>query len=336
MHSAKGLEWPVVITVNSSTRFKPQDQFVYRQSDDTIHWIVGSIEPPALAAAREEEEFREARQRERLWYVATTRARDLLVIPDLPGAPSRSWSRVMDLGQKQLPEIRADVLPDPVRSVVQSVVNDQTETVFAAEGERLAGASPPIIWDRPSERDADRSAEIVDAFVVDDASHALPEIGGAGALRRTILHKLMEELLTGELGSLRDQAAARAAELLAQLQASFRGERDEGGPDALEMAETALRTLALPELAPFLARLIPEIPLWAANPPHYLAGRADAAAIEGERIALVIDWKSDVNPTAAAHAAHVAQLRDYLRVTNAQRGAVVYMTLGQVSWIEPT
>ena len=106
MHSAKGLEWPVVITVNSSTRFKPQDQFVYRQSDDTIHWIVGGIEPPALAAAREEEEFREARQRERLWYVATTRARDLLVIPDLPGAPSRSWSRVMDLGQKQLSEIR--------------------------------------------------------------------------------------------------------------------------------------------------------------------------------------------------------------------------------------
>ncbi|MBA1914319.1 hypothetical protein HLX87_24535, partial [Escherichia coli] len=43
MHSAKGLEWPVVITVNSSTRFKPQDQFVYRQSDDTIHWIVGGI-----------------------------------------------------------------------------------------------------------------------------------------------------------------------------------------------------------------------------------------------------------------------------------------------------
>ncbi|WP_292869097.1 UvrD-helicase domain-containing protein [Mesorhizobium sp.] len=54
MHSAKGLEWPVVITVNSSTRFKPQDQFVYRQSDDTIHWIVGGIEPPELAAAREE------------------------------------------------------------------------------------------------------------------------------------------------------------------------------------------------------------------------------------------------------------------------------------------
>ena len=336
MHSAKGLEWPVVITVNSSTRFKPQDQFVYRQSDDTIHWIVGGIEPPALAAAREEEEFREARQRERLWYVATTRARDLLVIPDLPGAPSRSWSKVMDLGQKQLPEIHADVLPEPVLSVVQSVANDQTETVFAAEGERLAAASPPIIWDRPSERDADRSAEIVDAFVVDDASHALPEIDGAGALRGTILHKLMEEFLTGELASSRDQAAARAAELLAQLQSNLSGEGDEGGPDALEMADTALRTLALPELAPFLGQLVPEIPLWAANPPRYLAGRADAAAIQGDRITLIVDWKSDVNPTAATHGAHVAQLRDYLRVTNAQRGAVVYMTSAQVFWVEPT
>src|SRR5690606_19724843 len=116
MHSAKGLEWPVVITVNSSTRFKPQDQFVYRQSDDTIHWIIGGLEPPELAAAREEEEFREARQRERLWYVATTRARDLLVIPDLPRASSRSWSRVMDLGQGRLAELRTDLLPSPETS----------------------------------------------------------------------------------------------------------------------------------------------------------------------------------------------------------------------------
>jgi ATP-dependent exoDNAse (exonuclease V) beta subunit len=335
MHSAKGLEWPVVITVNSSTRFKPQDQFVYRQSDDTIHWIVGGIEPPALAAAREEEEFREARQRERLWYVATTRARDLLVIPDLPGAASRSWSRVMDLGQKQLSEIRADLLPEPVLSAAQSIVNEQTEAVFVAEGKRLAGASPPITWYRPSESDADRSAEIVDAFVVDDAPHALPEIDGAGALRGTILHKLMEELLTGELGPSREEAAKRAAELVAQLQANVSDEGDEGGPDAHEMAETALRTLGLPELAPFLAQLVPEIPLWAATPSHYLVGRADAAAIDGDRIVLVVDWKSDVNPSAKAHGLHVAQLRDYIRVTNAQRGAIVYMSAGQVSWIDP-
>ncbi|WP_420738121.1 UvrD-helicase domain-containing protein [Bradyrhizobium japonicum] len=334
MHSAKGLEWPVVITVNSSTRFKPQDQFVYRQSDDTIHWIVGGIEPPALVAAREEEEFREARQRERLWYVATTRARDLLVIPDLLGAPSRSWSRVMDLGQKRLSEIRADVLPEPVMSAPQPIANNQTVAVFAAEGERLAAASPPIVWDRPSERDADRSADLVDAFVVDAASDVTARIVGAGALRGAILHKLMEELLTGELECLLDAATRRAAELLAQLRSA--DETAVETPDPIEMAETALRTLALPELAPFLAQLVPEVPLWAANPPRFLAGRADAAAVEGERIALVIDWKSDVNPAAAAHSAHVAQLHDYLRVAGAERGAIVYMSAAQVFWVEPS
>ncbi|WP_247279095.1 UvrD-helicase domain-containing protein [Bradyrhizobium sp. 182] len=333
MHSAKGLEWPVVITVNSSTQFKPQDQFVYRQSDDTIHWIIGGIEPPELAAAREEEEFSEARQRERLWYVATTRARDLLVIPDLPGAPSRSWSRVMDLGQKRLPEIREDALPEPIMSAPQPIANNQTVAVFAAEGERLTAASPPILWNRPSDRDADRSADLVDAFVVDAAADVTARIVGAGALRGTILHKLMEELLTGELERFGEEVTRRATELLAQLQSD--DSTDAAGPDAIEMAETALRTLALPELVPFLAQLVPEVPLWAANPPRFLAGRADAAAIDGERIALVIDWKSDVNPAAAPHSAHVAQLRDYLRVTGAERGAIVYMSAAQVSWVEP-
>ncbi|UXU08410.1 hypothetical protein [Agrobacterium tumefaciens] len=67
VHSAKWLEWRVVIAVNSSSRFKPQDQFVLRHSDDTLHWIGGGIGPPDLAVALSEEEFREARQRERLW-----------------------------------------------------------------------------------------------------------------------------------------------------------------------------------------------------------------------------------------------------------------------------
>lgn len=335
MHSAKGLEWPVVITVNSSTRFKPQDQFVYRQSDDTIHWVVGGIEPPELAAARKEEEFREARQRERLWYVATTRARDLLVVLDLPGASSRSWSRVMDLGQKRLTELRTDALPASDVSSRQTLVNEQTDAIFRAEEERILAASAPIVWDRPSERDADRSAEFMDSFVVDTTSDG-QRVVGAGALRGNVLHKLMEELLNGELSPVPEVAIRRAAELLDQLQPVVDDETEMGGrPDPVEMATAVLRTLTLPELAPFVARLVPEIPLWAASPPRYLTGRADAALTEGDRIVLVVDWKSDVNPDAAAQGAHAAQLRDYLQVTGAERGAIVYMSAGHVSWIEP-
>ena len=50
---------------------------------------------------------------------------------------------------------------------------------------------------------------------------------------------------------------------------------------------------------------------------------------------MLADWKSDVNPDAAAQSAHAAQLRDYLVITGAERGAVVYMSSGHVSWIEP-
>lgn len=334
MHSAKGLEWPVVIPVNSSTLFKPQDQFVYRQSNDTIHWIVGGLEPPELAAARQEEEFREARQRERLWYVATTRARDLLVIPDLPGASSRSWSRVMDLGQSSLGELRTDALPAPESTPAHTQVNEQTEAVFLSEAERIVAASAPIVWDRPSQRDPDRSADITDGFVVDMTSDG-QRIVGAGALRGNVLHKLMEELLNGELPSIREQAIQRAAELLEQLQPIVDDQDESSGPDPVEMATTAIRTLGLPELTPFIPWLIPEIPLWAARPPRFIAGRADAVMMEGDRIALVVDWKSDANPDAAAQGAHAAQLRDYLVVTGAERGAVVYMSTGHVSWIEP-
>lgn len=334
MHSAKGLEWPVVIAVNSSTLFKPQDQFVYRQSDNTIHWIVGGIEPPELVAARKEEEFREARQRERLWYVATTRARDLLVIPDLPGASSRSWSRVMDLGQSRLAELRTDTLPVPEATPDHIHVNEQTEAVFVAEGERVAAASSPIVWDHPSERDPDRSADMTDSFVVGVTSDG-QRVVGAGALRGNILHKLMEEFLNGELPSVQEQAVQRATELLDQLQPAVGDQAVASGPEPREMATTALRTLGLRELTPFISRLVPEMPLWAASPPRFLAGRADAVVVESARITLVVDWKSDVNPDAAAQSAHAAQLRDYLVITGAERGAVVYMSSGHVSWIEP-
>jgi exodeoxyribonuclease-5/CRISPR-associated exonuclease Cas4 len=159
-------------------------------------------------------------------------------------------------------------------------------------------------------------------------------IVGAGALRGNVLHKLMEELLNGELPSVREQAIQRAAELLDQLQPVVDDQDQAGGPDPVEMATTALRTLGLTELAPFISRLVPEIPLWAASPPRFLAGRADAVMMEADRIALVVDWKSDVNPDAAAQGAHAAQLRDYLVVTGAKRCAVVYMSSGHISWVE--
>ena len=74
IHKAKGLEWPVVIPINSTTELYRPDQFVHRQSDNTLHWMVGGVAPPDLAAARAAEcgktptsarEFGTSRVRER-------------------------------------------------------------------------------------------------------------------------------------------------------------------------------------------------------------------------------------------------------------------------------
>ena len=82
--------------------------------------------------------------------------------------------------------------------------------------------------------------------------------------------------------------------------------------------------------------LIAEFPVYAADGPEdLLAGRADAVAVEGDRIVAVIDWKSDVAPDAAARRAHAGQMSDYLAATGARRGAVVYLSLGEVAWIGP-
>ncbi|MBP0587641.1 hypothetical protein J8J22_21510, partial [Mycobacterium tuberculosis] len=65
-----------------------------------------------------------------------------------------------------------------------------------------------------------------------------------------------------------------------------------------------------------------------------LAGRADALAISDQGIDTAIDWKSDVNPTSAVRKAHVQQLRDYITATQANGGAVVYLTSGEIVWVE--
>ncbi|TIQ75356.1 MAG: hypothetical protein E5X64_38600, partial [Mesorhizobium sp.] len=101
---------------------------------------------------------------------------------------------------------------------------------------------------------------------------------------------------------------------------------------------TAWRTLHLPEIAALRPRLVPEWPIYAlvadASEPTALAGRIDAVALDNGRAAVVLDWKSDIAPTEEDMRIHAGQLGDYLRTTGASRGALVYMTLGTVRWVE--
>jgi hypothetical protein len=49
---------------------------------------------------------------------------------------------------------------------------------------------------------------------------------------------------------------------------------------------------------------------------------------------MVFDWKSDVDPKADDRAAYAHQLAQYVHVLRAKLGAIVYMTTGEIQWVE--
>src|SRR4029079_2296244 len=113
--------------------------------------------------------------------------------------------------------------------------NGQTEHVFAAERSTLDAAFERVAWVRPSEKDqAIVQFEMSSMAAWEQPINARAVVGG-GSVRGNILHKLMEELLTGELQVSTQAAHERATHLICQL-----GTVDgPPGLDAQELAGTA-------------------------------------------------------------------------------------------------
>jgi CRISPR-associated exonuclease Cas4 len=335
IHSAKGLEWPVVIPINTGTLLRSRERFVYRTADETLHWLIGDVVPPDLLRALQSEDDSLARERERLWYVACTRARELLIVPELPQAEQRSWARIVDLAHRDLPQLDVSRLTPVAGAIDVEPPNAQTQEVFETERAAIAAAATPLQWLRPSDSDPDRMpmGEPIAIELGDAPETELPV--GAGRVRGLILHKLMEEVLAGELPEDASAFAARAQVLMAEL--VIDAENGAPLPDPDEIAVTALRTLSLPEIVAVRPSLFAEWPIYAMlaeqPEPTALAGRIDAIAFEGGQPSLVLDWKSDVAPTEQDMHDHAGQLGDYLRAAGAPRGAIVYMTPGLVRWV---
>ena len=98
MHAAKGLEWPIVIPVNTMTSVSPTDGAIIDRQTDTFYCKVLDVAPAGYENARKGETEELECERVRLWYVAATRARELLVLPRFDAAPSKSaWISLVDL-----------------------------------------------------------------------------------------------------------------------------------------------------------------------------------------------------------------------------------------------
>jgi ATP-dependent exoDNAse (exonuclease V) beta subunit len=164
---------------------------------------------------------------------------------------------------------------------------------------------------------------------------AIPVIEIAGsATRGIILHKLMEELLTGETQDGAAEVERRATELLAQLGLEPSAD-PKFGIAPKEIAATIVRTLNLPEIAELRSRLVPEFTVFGSESEGrtetLVSGVADAVARDAhDRIEAIIDWKSDVEISADKLAAYRSQLSDYRKQTGTERALLVLMTAGKI------
>ena len=333
IHSAKGLEWPVVILVNTCADFPGPPSILYAPKTNQLLGKLGGTATAAYTQLKEEEEAQNGREDIRLLYVACTRAAELLVLPWLVKGKS-PWLTRVPMGIDQLPELDLKGLSPDLPAPPPEASNTQAPGKFEAEAGEIHRRTRSLTWEQPSRHEGEeQGAEAA------RETPGEPEQGGAaalvrgGALRGVVMHKLLEEMLTGETPSEEGALVARAGTLLRELDATPVSDPTRGfSPQEMGAALIAIRKL--PEIEMLWADLVPEFPVYGqradpADPRRVraLGGVADAVAVDATgKIRVVIDWKSDVAPTLPQREKYQRQLQTYLTLTGAPRGLLVYLT----------
>jgi len=274
--------------------------------------------------------------------VALTRARDLLLLPRQTDRASNDWFSLLDLDLDDLPAFDAGRWDGAPPLGTAGVGNAQDQAAWQREAAAIVAGARSIVWHRPSmhEGEAPPSEEapvFSGAEAVAEWQPSAVAIQG-GRERGLILHKLIEEVLTGETANTGDALKGRAAELIGQM--GLIDEADPAvGPSSAELAATALRGLGLPEIIALRPRLRPEVPIYGAagagQSMTLTSGIADAVAIDDSgRIDIVVDWKSGVAPDAGQVDQYRQQVRDYLDATGAAQGLIVFLTTGRIEVVK--
>jgi len=333
MHSAKGLEWPIVIPVNAMGATKSEQGPQLRRSDNTVHMRLSRIgpEPAAQEETKRVNETESAAERIRLWYVTCTRAEQLLVLPrPYNASPSKNaWMDLLNFGRDDMPALDPAAWSATVPEPARPPGNPQDTATFAAEAERVAAAHPEIVRHTPSrhENTSTTSAPEPLAFTEGEQpinTEAFRVLGST--TRGLVVHKLLEELLSGETAE--TDVEGRAGQLIAELNVTPSAD-PAAGPAPHEIAATAQRALAIPEIAALRDRLVPEWPVAASSQKDGLetlvTGVADAVTLGADgKPEIVVDWKSDVSASPTQRQHYREQMREYLSALGTSFGYVVY------------
>ncbi len=315
VHGAKGLEAPVVILPDTSTRATAQGGALLADGDGGFLWAPRKADDcDCSSAARELRDIATRHESARLLYVALTRARDRLIVCGVQTMPSRfedSWYDHVRRGFDNLAihpfglpgggeGWRYGPDPEPATATTQGAAAAEPLPAWASG---LARAESPLA------RYASPSGVFESAEKT--APSPLAAVGGLGRYRRgDLIHRLLQVL--PDLSP--DRRAGAAARVLAR-------ERDLSDDQRQEMAGAALGVLNDPRFAEAfgpgsraevaLAGTAPGLPERFA-----ISARVDRLLVEPGRV-LVVDFKTNrPAPDRIEHAdpAYILQMALYAAV----------------------
>ena len=320
VHKAKGLESPVVAVFDTADNFMAGSSVIPLFEEGTV--AIGfrkGCQPPQWDALVKREEKRAWAEARRLLYVAATRARDLLVLPQPPSS-AEFGSFWKDLWQALPPRADADV------RVVDAATLPAPEREASRTHLRLLTASDdgdPVAARWEAERRTLLEEASYRPYVPTKATalgeEAAAHRGGAGLGRDfgAFVHKLLEWIPFEGLDPVATSRLARA------LAPSYRLSDRE----AERAVEHVSRVLAMPlvERARRARRVWREIPLFFPEEGKLVEGIVDLVFEEDDGL-VVADYKTEAlapGEEAARADRHATQLRAYHRGLRDALGKVV-------------
>jgi ATP-dependent exoDNAse (exonuclease V) beta subunit len=345
MHASKGLEYPIVALANLGARSSHRVEPVTDRANRRLHLRITSGKRQFATPGFDDEWTTEEAQLEaeafRLLYVATTRARDRLIIPvsysgrspgprlaalmeSLPSAEAPTETTTAGcfvIDPATLSPLRDDEPPPgnpPASAVVEAELTNRAAWDRARQ-ETLRSAQAELAV-HPASKDEGDSPVSAALLGADDA----PVIAGEGppAEKGEALHKVLE------LVDLRNPTELEAVVSSVCQVAGIAEHMD----DVLAMTRACLESDALSR-ARAAKELWREAPYTLRVEDGYATGRIDVIFEENSEL-VVIDWKSDaIGPSAVKAAAdsHRAQARAYVRALE----AVTAMPVKEVVFVFP-